>query len=128
MGWEATTLKRSPGTLSTGAPKVMPERSTIGESVETAAAISPTESEIAAVAYRLWLANGCPDGSDQENWFRAEAILKSALVEKCQDLSRRFSTPRRDTRTEFGVLAQFRWRGHWEAWEMEWGEARWVWD
>jgi hypothetical protein len=36
--------------------------------------------------------------------------------------------PRRDTRTEF-EMAEFRWKGHWEVWEMEWGpHARWVWD
>src|ERR1035438_5130748 len=33
-----------------------------------------TEGEIATVAYQLWLDNGCPVGSDQEDWFRAEAM------------------------------------------------------
>ena len=37
---------------------------------------NPEESSIAALAYGLWLARGCPRGSDQEDWFRAERILK----------------------------------------------------
>ena len=65
-----------------------PEMSTVSESVKTAATASPTESEIAALAYQLWLDNGCPVGSDQEYWFRAEAMLKNknALVAKREDL------------------------------------------
>ena len=64
-----------------------------------------------------------------EDRFRAEAmLLKNALVAKCEDLLRRPSTPRCDTRTESEMLAEFRWEGHWEVWESEWGGARWVWD
>jgi hypothetical protein len=96
--------------------------------VRTVATVSPTESEIAIVAYQLWLDNGCPVGSDQEYWLRAEAMLKNALVAKCEDLSRPPSIPRYDTRTDFEMVAEFQWEGHWEVWEMEWGEARWVWD
>ena len=106
----------------------MPERSAVSESVKTAATMSPTESEIAAVAYRLWLDKGCPDGSDREDWFRAEAMLKYAFAAKWEDLSRRPSIPRRDARPEFEVLAEFRWEGHWEVWERECGEACWIWD
>jgi hypothetical protein len=47
--------------------------------VRTAASISSTESEIAAVAYQLWLENGCSVGSGREDWFRAEAMLKNAF-------------------------------------------------
>jgi len=106
----------------------MPERSTVSESVKTAATISPTESEIATVAHQLWLDKGCTIGSDQEDWFRAEAMLKNALVARCEDPSRRPSIPRRDPRTEPELLAEFSWEGHWEVWESEWGAARWVWD
>jgi len=87
-----------------------------------------TEGEIAAVAYQLWLDSGCPVGSDQEDWFRAEAMLKNALVTKRRDLSGRLSVPRSDTGTEFEMLAVFQWEGHWVVWESEWGGARWVWD
>jgi hypothetical protein len=98
------------------AAKTAPERSPVIESVEAAATASPTESEIATVAYLLWLDDGCPVGSDQEYWFRAEAMLKNALVAKC------------DKPPESVMLAEFRWEGHWEVWESEWGGARWVWD
>jgi len=36
----------------------------------------PDESSIALLAYHLWLARGCPHGSDQEDWFLAESMLK----------------------------------------------------
>ena len=91
--------------------------------------VSPTESEIAIVAYQLWLDNGCPVGSDREDWFRAEAMLvKDALVAMSEDLSRRPSIPPSDTRTEYEMLAEFRYEGHWEVWEREWVGARWVCD
>jgi hypothetical protein len=53
--------------------------------VKPAATVSPTESEIATVTYQLWLDNGCPVGSHEEDWFRAEAMLKNALIAKCED-------------------------------------------
>jgi hypothetical protein len=109
----------------------MPERGSGSESVKTAATAGPTESEIAAVAYRLWQGNGCPVGSDREDWFRAEAMLKNALVAKCEYRSRRPSIPRRDTRTDFETFAEFAskgWQGHWEVWERECIGARWVWN
>ena len=34
-------------------------------------------SDIAALAYELWQARGCPDGSSEEDWFRAAEILRS---------------------------------------------------
>jgi hypothetical protein len=117
--------------MTSYATKVAPEVSTVKEPVNTAGIVSPTEDEIAKVAYQLWLDSGCPIGSDQEHWFRAEAMLKNALAAKYADLSRRPSNPRRDTRTEFETVAEFtleRWEGHWEVWEREWPCARWVWD
>jgi hypothetical protein len=37
---------------------------------------SPDQSQdIAALAYSLWLARGCPEGSPEEDWFRAEEDL-----------------------------------------------------
>src|ERR1035441_1660947 len=131
VGSDATALQESSVTMSSDATKMMPEMSTGSESVKTAATVSPTESEIATVAYQLWLERGCPIGSDQEDWFRAEAMLKNALVAKCEDPSRPPSIPRRDTRAESEMLAEFaleRWQGHWEIWAREWVGARWVWD
>lgn len=40
------------------------------------------EAAIAACAYDLWLGRGCPIGSDQEDWFRAEQQLKRASAVK----------------------------------------------
>ena len=105
---------------------MMRERSTVSEPVRTATTIGPTESEIATLAYQLWLDNGCPAGSDQEDWFLAKAMLKNALAAKGQDLPGRLSVPRDDNRIEFEILAEFRWEGHWVVWESEWGGARWI--
>jgi hypothetical protein len=33
--------------------------------------------DIAALAHELWQARGCPDGSPQEDWFRAAEELRS---------------------------------------------------
>src|ERR1035438_10891644 len=114
-GSGATTLQESAETVSSDAIKMMPETSTVSESVRTAATVSPTESEIATVAYQLWLDNGCPIGSDQEDWFRAEAMLKNALVAKCEDPSRPPSIPPRETRPATQVqVRRGSWRGRGE--------------
>jgi len=34
-------------------------------------------AEIAALAYELWQARGCPNGSPQEDWFHAAEELRS---------------------------------------------------
>ena len=128
MGSNPTAPQESPETMSIDAATMTPASSTVVVSVKTAAAVSPTESEIATVAYRLWLDNGCPVGSDQEDWLRAEAMLKNALVAQCEELSRPPSTPHFDNRADSEILVEFRWEGHWEIWESEWDGARWVWD
>jgi hypothetical protein len=38
-----------------------------------------TNETISALAYQLWLDRGCPLGSPEEDWFRAEEVLKSFL-------------------------------------------------
>ena len=86
---------------------------------------SPTESEIAIVAYRLWLERGCPIGSAQQDWLRAEALLKNALAVKCEDPLRRPSVCR-EARAESEPWDQFQGNGHWEVWEHEWAGAIWV--
>ena len=35
------------------------------------------EQAIAALAYELWQARGCPEGSPQEDWFHAIELLSS---------------------------------------------------
>lgn len=34
--------------------------------------------EVRRLAYEYWLARGCPDGSAEEDWFRAEQVLQGA--------------------------------------------------
>jgi hypothetical protein len=104
------------------------QQSSVCEPLKSATIVSPTESEIAALAYQLWLDSGCRVGSSQENWFRAEELLKNALAAQCEGLSRRPSISRDDNCSEFEMVVGFRWDGHWEAWESEWSEARWTWD
>ena len=114
---------------SPAAMMMMRERSTESEPVKTGTTIGPTESEIATLAYQLWQDNGCPVGSDKEDWFRAEAmLLKKALVANCQDLSARLPVPRGAPRTRIEMPAEFRWEGRWVVWESEWHGARWTWD
>jgi hypothetical protein len=38
---------------------------------------SVSQPEIAALAHRLWQSRGCPEGSPDEDWFRAELELGS---------------------------------------------------
>lgn len=40
----------------------------------------PTHEEIAARAYLLWQQRGCPDGSANEDWIKAEQQLLSAVM------------------------------------------------
>jgi hypothetical protein len=74
-----------------------------------------TAASTATVAYQLWRERGCPQGSDQEDWFRAEAMLK---ISYCETL----------TQSEMpDEFASEPWQeGHWEVWEREWVSARWV--
>ncbi len=39
------------------------------------AAESPTEERISALAYELWIQRGCPIGTPEEDWCRAEEQL-----------------------------------------------------
>ena len=36
----------------------------------------PAHEEIAALAYSLWQARGCPEGTPEEDWLNAERTLK----------------------------------------------------
>ena len=36
-----------------------------------------TYEDIAALAYSLWEARGCPEGTPDEDWFNAEKALKA---------------------------------------------------
>ena len=47
-----------------------------GRAPETAE--TPAANEIATLAYQLWEARGCPEGSPEEDWLRAERQLAAA--------------------------------------------------
>jgi hypothetical protein len=36
-------------------------------------------ADIAVLAYRLWQDRGCPQGSPEADWFRAEELLRDGL-------------------------------------------------
>ncbi|MGA2182234.1 MAG: DUF2934 domain-containing protein [Bryobacteraceae bacterium] len=38
-------------------------------------------NDIAALAYRLWQERGCPIGSPEEDWLRAEELLTAGAQE-----------------------------------------------
>jgi hypothetical protein len=65
MASRATAL--DPKTAGTKDPK---------SSVQPGAAQNAPETEIAALAYQLWQGRGCPIGSPEEDWFRAENELQ----------------------------------------------------
>ena len=46
------------------------------ELVEIVVAEKASKDAVAALAYQLWQERGCPVGSDQEDWFRAEQQLR----------------------------------------------------
>ena len=48
---------------------------------------TPNATDTAALAYQLWMERGCPIGSDQEDWFRAEAILSGKTGERVEELA-----------------------------------------
>jgi hypothetical protein len=37
--------------------------------------IHPMQADIAALAYALWQEKGCPEGTQEEDWLRAEQEL-----------------------------------------------------
>lgn len=41
------------------------------------AAHATNHQSVAALAYELWQGRGCPEGSPEEDWFRAEQALRS---------------------------------------------------
>jgi hypothetical protein len=45
------------------------------EEPSSIAVLSPDEDAIAKLAYDLWIERGCPEGSPEEDWFRASGLL-----------------------------------------------------
>jgi len=94
--------------------------------MKVSSGVASSKSDIAAVAYRLWLGRGCPVGSSQEDWFLAELAIECAFVAKCEELFGGLSISSCGTRTDPETLVECEWEGHWEVWEREWSGAHWV--
>jgi len=54
------------------------ENTSDGMASDGVAPIDPDRGDIAALAYQLWNNRGCPIGSPDEDWFRAENELKGS--------------------------------------------------
>ncbi len=52
---------------------------TVDEPIEISALVAEHNShgEIAALAYEFWMQRGCPIGSPEEDWFRAEEQIRN---------------------------------------------------
>jgi hypothetical protein len=37
----------------------------------------PFHEEVATLAYSLWQARGCPEGTPDDDWFKAEEVLQA---------------------------------------------------
>ena len=51
-----------------------------GRAVSAQKQMRPTQEEISAQAYAIYLANGGQHGRDQQDWFEAERLLMSATA------------------------------------------------
>jgi hypothetical protein len=65
--------------MASRALKIDPKKSGMSHPTDTTewnASETVSENAITALAYQLWQNRGCPIGSEQEDWFRAEEDLK----------------------------------------------------
>ena len=51
----------------------------IDEQIAFEGDVSQPDHDIAALAYCLWMERGCPIGSPDDDWFQAEAELKTKV-------------------------------------------------
>lgn len=70
--------------MATQATQVAPDTAVSDEA--RPATTDSGATQIAALAYQLWLERGSPHGSDQEDWYRAEGMLRSRSEEAVQEL------------------------------------------
>ena len=64
--------------LHEASPTETPEIATLQASDRPVEA-GPAHDNIALLAYALWQARGCPEGSSEEDWFKAEKELSGQL-------------------------------------------------
>ncbi len=102
------------------------ESITTRESKNLGGAAELRESEIAAVAYQLWLKRGRPEGSCNKDWFEARAILMKKNFDADELLNTSPSLDANHAQTHTEPMFECHWKGHWEIWEREWAGPRWV--
>jgi hypothetical protein len=68
--------------MASRALEIDPNKNVTGETeIQAGHSEAVDETSIATRAYELWQARGCPVGSDQEDWFTAEAELRIIIEE-----------------------------------------------
>lgn len=69
-------MKESISMLGNAAPVIDEEVKEQNKSeVHEPISFADGRQEIARLAYELWIARGCPQGSPDEDWFRAEELI-----------------------------------------------------
>lgn len=68
----AKTRAAGSAQVSTGAGVSQPDDSPQAESSAPPDNDASQQAEIAVLAYRYWQERGCPEGSPEEDWYRAE--------------------------------------------------------
>jgi len=68
----AKPTKSAADSIFTGRNQTVPDNPPDNNSIH------PDEA-VAKLAYQLWLDRGCPEGSPEEDWLRAEQVLAAGL-------------------------------------------------
>ena len=58
--------------------KNIPQKAAAGQRQPQAESDVKNRQEIASLAYALWQERGCPEGSPEQDWIQAEAMLRRA--------------------------------------------------
>ncbi len=74
----AVTHKHKKATPVVQPTEAQPVAEPVQAPAEVKPAVAPSHQEIAILAYHYWELRGCPFGSPEEDWFRAERELLSA--------------------------------------------------
>lgn len=72
---ETTQSAAAPKATKAAKPAAAKPRATKKAAPEVVMTVS--HDQIARRAYEIWLAKGCPQGADYQNWVEAEAELKA---------------------------------------------------
>ena len=65
--------------------RTVPDQAAPGQAGGSAAASQFSRESIEKLAYQYWLSRGCPSGSAEEDWYKAErALLAAAEMDRGQ--------------------------------------------